>query len=409
MVDNILRVTFGKETRIKSKPLYQYDYGQKIKFIDLTLPAAYEVHFSNRERGKSTTVLATSNEVEIPDTYFVTGKDIYVWVYLHTGAADGETEYQIIIPITQRAKPSDEPPTPEEESVIPQTIAALNDAVTESRAGVQRVTQAESNVNNLYALTEDAKDRTYEYKEEAETAASLLTNVSAEAETLQPSQPATASYSSGVFSFGIPAGADGKDGKDGVDGKDGKDGKDAVVDPTLTIEGEAADAKVTGDILRELTSSVSGKQDAPSQLGTAGQVLGLDNNLNPKWITQSGGGGIPGTTNPKMDGTASPGSSLAFAREDHVHPTDTSRASQSDLNRAEANITNLRRDVDNIHIPTKVSQLQNDAGYLTEHQDLSDYALKSEIPTVTNDFTDAYKDKVDTLWSDYQSAIAALG
>lgn len=31
------------------------------------------------------------------------------------------------------------------------------------------------------------------------------------------------------------------------------------------------------------------------------------------------------------------------------------------------------------------------------------------IPTVTNDFTDAYKNKVDALWTDYQSAMTALG
>lgn len=36
-------------------------------------------------------------------------------------------------------------------------------------------------------------------------------------------------------------------------------------------------------------------------------------------------------------------------------------------------------------------------------------ANPSSIPTVTNDFTDAYKNKVDTLWSDYQSALTAMG
>lgn len=36
-------------------------------------------------------------------------------------------------------------------------------------------------------------------------------------------------------------------------------------------------------------------------------------------------------------------------------------------------------------------------------------ANPSSIPTVTNDFTDAYKNKVDTLWTDYQSALAAMG
>lgn len=47
-------------------------------------------------------------------------------------------------------------------------------------------------------------------------------------------------------------------------------------------------------------------------------------------------------------------------------------------------------------IPTKTSDLTNDAGFLTSHQDLSNYiqasdltgyALKSEIPTVTSDLT----------------------
>ena len=33
-------------------------------------------------------------------------------------------------------------------------------------------------------------------------------------------------------------------------------------------------------------------------------------------------------------------------------------------------------------VPTKVSAFTNDAGYLTEHQDLTSYAKKSEIPTV---------------------------
>ena len=36
-------------------------------------------------------------------------------------------------------------------------------------------------------------------------------------------------------------------------------------------------------------------------------------------------------------------------------------------------------------------------------------ANPSSIPTVTNDFTDAYKGKVDTLWTDYQSALSAMG
>lgn len=37
-------------------------------------------------------------------------------------------------------------------------------------------------------------------------------------------------------------------------------------------------------------------------------------------------------------------------------------------------------------IPTKVSQLENDKGYLTQHQSLSNYALKSEL------FSKSYND-----------------
>ena len=39
----------------------------------------------------------------------------------------------------------------------------------------------------------------------------------------------------------------------------------------------------------------------------------------------------PYDSNPAMDGTASPGSSTLFSRGDHVHPTDTSRAANTDF------------------------------------------------------------------------------
>ena len=66
----------------------------------------------------------------------------------------------------------------------------------------------------------------------------------------------------------------------------------------------------------------------------------------------SDGQGSPGSATPLMDGTASAGSANAYAREDHRHPTDTSRASESDLqtlsgrvDTAEDNITAMQGDV----------------------------------------------------------------
>lgn len=45
------------------------------------------------------------------------------------------------------------------------------------------------------------------------------------------------------------------------------------------------------------------------------------------WVQANAVGSAPATTAPVMDGTAAIGVSAKFARADHVHPTDTSRAS----------------------------------------------------------------------------------
>ena len=60
--------------------------------------------------------------------------------------------------------------------------------------------------------------------------------------------------------------------------------------------------------------------------GTAGQVLAKRSgtNYDTEWVNQSGGAD-PATVAPLMDGTAAVGTATKYAREDHVHPTDTSR------------------------------------------------------------------------------------
>ena len=47
------------------------------------------------------------------------------------------------------------------------------------------------------------------------------------------------------------------------------------------------------------------------------------------------------TTTPKMDGTASVGSETKWAKGDHVHPTDTSRAADNAVVHLEGNETIL--------------------------------------------------------------------
>ena len=52
-------------------------------------------------------------------------------------------------------------------------------------------------------------------------------------------------------------------------------------------------------------------------------------------------GATASTTVPKMDGTATVGTELAFARGDHIHPTDTSRASASDVTALSGRVDDL--------------------------------------------------------------------
>ena len=43
-------------------------------------------------------------------------------------------------------------------------------------------------------------------------------------------------------------------------------------------------------------------------------------------------------------------------------------------------IRQVNERIDGITVPTKVSELENDSGYLTEHQSLAEYAKKTDIP-----------------------------
>ena len=58
-------------------------------------------------------------------------------------------------------------------------------------------------------------------------------------------------------------------------------------------------------------------------------TITFDNNTSTKFYSTAyqgnDGTGAPGTATPLMDGTATVGSATAYAREDHIHPSDTSR------------------------------------------------------------------------------------
>lgn len=86
-----------------------------------------------------------------------------------------------------------------------------------------------------------------------------------------------------------------------IKGADGKSAYAAAVEAGFTGTEAEFNAYLSGigDLTQEVAdqkSAIDGKQDAPADSGTAGQVLGLDDDLNPVWLDQTGGGG-GGTTN----------------------------------------------------------------------------------------------------------------
>ena len=183
MENNIITATFTDDSRVaRTRYAYQYDYGQLLKVEGIEdLPSAFEVHFSNDEFGTATTQIGTDSLVSIPDAYLLPGTMIFAWIFLHSGEDDGETVYRIKIPVRARAEVSDTPPTPQEQSVITETISALN-------AGVAR----------------------------AEAAAEEIENMEVEAETLQPGSSAYSDWSDGTLTLGIPRGDKGEKGDPGT-------------------------------------------------------------------------------------------------------------------------------------------------------------------------------------------------
>lgn len=141
-MSNVVTARLSSRDRIiETPPLYQYDYGQILKFTEIDLPATYEVHFGNSPYGNAVTVLGDENGVAIPDMYLTTGDAVHAWLFLHTGENDGETMYHVMIPVRMRPEVTDVPPTPVELSVITQTIAILNAGVAhvdEVAAGMEQ-------------------------------------------------------------------------------------------------------------------------------------------------------------------------------------------------------------------------------------------------------------------------------
>ena len=156
---NIIYIYFKGKHSVTSKSQYQYNHGQFLYFADLDLPQAFEVHFSNKDKGYSKPQVGSNKLVEIPDEYYWSGAQmIYAWIYLHSDIDDGETVYEVRIPLIKRAEPTDEQPLPQQESAMERAIAELNNAVEITTENANKTGEDRAQVSDIRDEVVDLKE-----------------------------------------------------------------------------------------------------------------------------------------------------------------------------------------------------------------------------------------------------------
>ena len=108
MENKIVTAIFKDSTHTKVSDVWQYDYGQILRIQGLDLPTAVEVDFAVAGASESIARIGTTKDgvtdVVIPDSLIETGKNLVAYIYLRDSAS-GNTEYQIDMLVTKRAKP----------------------------------------------------------------------------------------------------------------------------------------------------------------------------------------------------------------------------------------------------------------------------------------------------------------
>lgn len=135
-MDHVVEAIFGpgQTETTTTQPLYQWSYGQTLRFVGLDLPTAYQVDFSNYEFcGESIPRIGDADGVAVPIEVLSSGKPVFAFIWQIDETA-GRTWRRAMIRVIPRPLPDPEDPNPEEESAIAEAIAALNDAVDAAEA-----------------------------------------------------------------------------------------------------------------------------------------------------------------------------------------------------------------------------------------------------------------------------------
>lgn len=189
MENKIVTAIFKDSTHTKVSDVWQYDYGQILRIQGLNLPTAVEVDFAVAGASESITRIGTTKDgvtdVVIPDSLIETGNNIVAYIYLRD-AESGNTEYQIDMLVTKRAKP-EAYDTPEDKELFGQAIEAVNTAA--DRAEKARQTAQEAAQKAGLDAEQTAQDRV-EVAKMVETVSGISEQVKKVEELSQKAQEA---------------------------------------------------------------------------------------------------------------------------------------------------------------------------------------------------------------------------
>lgn len=236
--NHVVSVGYHKNGFFMTRPVYQYDYGQELRFEEFpNLPSAFEMHFAHKGDSQSVTQIGLDGSVMIPDIFLTKPLVVSCWLYLHDDITDGETRYEIEIPVKARAEITDSEPTPVEQSAIDQAIAALDVAV-----------------------------------ERCEAAVDEFHSIEAEAHGLPEGSDPTVEYNDGYLTFGIPAGATGPKGDKGDTGPKGDKGDKGDTGATgpKGEKGDKGDKGEKGDKGDKGNTGATGPKGAKGDKGDKG-------------------------------------------------------------------------------------------------------------------------------------------
>ena len=137
--NNVITIEFEEHDTLQSPMLYQYDTGQKIKFVDV--PDGVEVQFSNENSETTDNRILADSQVEIPD--FLISEGLEITAYIQYINDQSETTTKVLtIPIECRTKQQDIVPDEDKGAFRRQIEQIMNDT---KKAAEEAADKVESN------------------------------------------------------------------------------------------------------------------------------------------------------------------------------------------------------------------------------------------------------------------------